>query len=153
MDKDPALEEPLLAYTSSVDPDTMYLHEALQQPDRKQCIEAMKQEGEAQTANGNWEVVPKSTVPEGASILPAMWAMKRKRKIATRKVYKWKAGQNIDGSKQVKGLNYWETYAPVASWPTIRLIFIMSIIKCWHTTQMDSLYTRIAGRRRTQRNC
>jgi hypothetical protein len=59
--------------------------------------------------------------------------MKRKRKIATREVYKWKARLNIDGSKQVKGLNYWEP----ASWPTIRLILIMSIIKGWHTKQID----------------
>jgi hypothetical protein len=91
MDKDPELEQPLLAYAAGTDPATMYLHEAMQQSDRKQFIEAMRQEVEAQTANGNWKVVPKSTVPEDASILPAVWAMKRKRKIATREVYNWKA--------------------------------------------------------------
>jgi hypothetical protein len=133
----PDEESPLLAYAASADPDTMYLHEALKQPDRKQFLEAMVKEVEAQTANGNWKIVRKDEVPEDAAILPAVWAMKRKRKIATREVYKWKARLNIDGSKQVKGLNYWETYAPVASWPTIRLILIMSIVSGWYTKQID----------------
>jgi hypothetical protein len=49
MDKDPDLEQPLLAH----DPDTMYLHEAMKQPDKKKFLEAMRQEVAAQTANGN----------------------------------------------------------------------------------------------------
>ena len=49
------------------------------------------------------------TVSEGATILPAVWAMWRKRQISTGKVYKWKARLNLDGSKQIKGVHYWET--------------------------------------------
>ena len=30
-------------------------------------------------------------VPKNATLLPAMWQMKRKRHIKTREVYKWKA--------------------------------------------------------------
>jgi hypothetical protein len=63
--------------------------------------------------------------------------MRRKRRISTREVYKWKARLNIDGSKQVKGVNYWQTFAPVASWPTIRLILTMVIMKNWPTRQID----------------
>ena len=115
----------------------MYLHEALKGPDRKQFIAAMKEEVDAQSENENWKVVKRSQVPKEATILPAVWAMKRKRRIDTQEVYRWKARLNIDGSKQTKGLNYWETYAPVASWPTIRLILTMSIVKGWHTRQLD----------------
>ena len=128
---------PLLAYAASADPDTMYYHEAMQQPDRKQFVQAMSDEVRSQTNNGNWTICKASDVPKGSTILPAVWAMKRKRRIATREVYKWKARLNIDGSKQIKGLNYWETYAPVASWPTIRLILIMSIVQGWYTRQID----------------
>jgi hypothetical protein len=63
--------------------------------------------------------------------------MRRKRRIDTREVYKWKARLNIDGSKQTKGVNYWETYAPVATWSSIRLILIHTLLNGWCTRQID----------------
>ncbi|KAI2501072.1 hypothetical protein MHU86_13426 [Fragilaria crotonensis] len=63
--------------------------------------------------------------------------MKRKRRIATREVYKWKARLNIDGSKQEEGVNYWETFSPVASWAAIRMVLITTLIHGWHTKQID----------------
>jgi Reverse transcriptase (RNA-dependent DNA polymerase) len=63
--------------------------------------------------------------------------MRRKRQIDTREVYKWKAGLNIDGSKQTKGINSWETYAPVATWPSIRFIMLQTLLQGWHTGQLD----------------
>jgi hypothetical protein len=115
----------------------MYLHEAMKQPDKAQFKQAMKEEVESFDANNNWKLLHRSKVPQGATVLPAVWQMKRKRKIATRQVYKWKARLNLDGSKQIKGVNYWDTYAPVTSWPTVRLILTMAIIRGWHTKQID----------------
>jgi Reverse transcriptase (RNA-dependent DNA polymerase) len=34
-------------------------------------------------------------------------------------------------------VNYWETFAPVVTWISIRLILILSILLCWHTRQID----------------
>jgi hypothetical protein len=130
-------QHPALAFAASNNPDIMYWHEAMRQPDRKQFLQSAKQEIDDQTQNGNWRIIQRDTVPEGATILPAVWAMQRKRCISTGEVYKWKARLNLDGSKQIKGVHYWETYAPVASWPTIRLILTMAIIKNWYTKQID----------------
>ena len=44
---------------------------------------------------------------------------------------------NIHGGQQEHGVNFWETYAPVVSWQTLRLFFILSILKGWHSKQMD----------------
>ena len=63
--------------------------------------------------------------------------MKRKRRIATGEVYKYKARCNIDGSKQIHGLDYDETYSPVAGWPSIRLLLMHAIINKLHTRQID----------------
>jgi hypothetical protein len=115
---------PLTAYAASADPDTMYLHQAMQQPDREQFLKAMQREIADQSNNGNWKIIHRS-------------AMRRKRRISTQEVYKWKARLNIDGSKQQKGINYWETFAPVASWPTIRMMLILATIKGWKTKQID----------------
>jgi hypothetical protein len=128
---------PLLAFTASSDPDTMYLHQALKEPDRVHWMKAMREEVKAHVGKVNWEMVLKSSVPHGVPILPAVWAMRRKRRIATREVYKWKARLNLDGSKQVKGVNYQDTYAPVAGWSMIRIVLMKAILHAWPTKQID----------------
>ncbi len=130
-------EHPMMAYAASSDPDVMYLHEAMQQPDREEFKKAMTKEVKDQEARNNWEVVRREHVPTTATILPAVWAMRRKRRINTQEVYKWKARLNIDGSKQTKGVNFWETYAPVASWLVIRLVLTIAILNGWETRQID----------------
>ena len=129
--------DPLMAYKATSDPDTLYLHEALKQPDRAQFIKAMVDEIDGQQANGNWEIIPRRKVPQGVKVLPAVWSMKRKRRIATREVYRWRARLNVGGHKQQYGVDYWETYSPVVSWPVIRLILALAIIKRWHSKQID----------------
>ena len=115
----------------------MYLHEALKQPDRHKFIKAMHKEVQDHIEKGMWEVYPKIKVPDEATIVPMVWAMKRKRWIATGEPYKWKARLNVDRSKQREGEHFWETYAPVASWPTIRMALIMALLNGWKTKQID----------------
>ena len=116
---------PLLAYASSADPDTMYMHEAMREPDREEFKKAMIKEVKDQTENGNFSIVPRAEVPKGEPTMPAVWQMKRKRDIMTRAVKKWKARLNIDGSKMVKGVHYEESYSPVASWNSIRTMLML----------------------------
>ena len=52
-------------------------------------------------------------------------------------IYKWKVRLNFDGSKQKEGIHYDQTYAPVASWETIRLILAMVLKNGWKTKQLD----------------
>ena len=54
-------------------------------------------------------------VPKNATLLPDVWQMKCKRHIKTRKVYKWKARLNVDGSRMVHKRDYDQTYTPVVS--------------------------------------
>jgi Reverse transcriptase (RNA-dependent DNA polymerase) len=126
-----------LAYAASSNPDVMYLHEALMQPDKAQFIKAMIEEVEGQTRNKNWVLVERGRLPKGARILPCVWAMRRKRRILDGSIYKWKARLNMDGGKQIRGVDYWETYAPVATWTTIRIVLIMAIKEKWCIKQLD----------------
>ena len=130
-------ENPLLSFAASADPDTMYLHQAMKEPDREEFVKAMTKEVEGQLKNGTYSILSRSQVPKNERVLPAVWAMKRKRRIATGEIYKWKARLNLDGSKQIKGQDYWETNSPVANWSSIRLLLIMSIVNKWHTRQID----------------
>jgi Reverse transcriptase (RNA-dependent DNA polymerase)/GAG-pre-integrase domain len=126
-----------MAFAASSDPDIMYLDEALKAPDRAEFIRAMQKEVQAHTSNNNWRIIPRSRVPHGQTVLPAVWAMRRKRNIQTQEVYKWKARLNVHGGKQIKGLNYWETYAPVASWASIRLVMNLAAFLKWEIRQLD----------------
>jgi hypothetical protein len=127
----------LVVYGASSDPDIMYFHEILSAPDKKEFLKAMIKEIEGHNANTNWVVVDRSKLGPNVKVLPAVWAMRRKRDLVTGEVVKWKARLNVDGSKQVYGENYWETYAPVASWASIRLIMCMAARHGWKTKQLD----------------
>ena len=128
---------PLHVLQASADPDTMYYHEAMYEPDRDEFRKAMRSEWHDQHNNGNFSIVSKSHVPQDATILPAVWAMRRKRCIKTRRVKKYKARLNVDGSKMIYGKHYEQTYAPVAAWSTVRLVLTLSLALNWHTTQLD----------------
>ena len=78
-----------------------------------------------------------SKIPKGTKILDAVWAMKRKRDILTNAITKWKARLNVHGGQQEKGVNYEETYSPVAMWTSIRTLLVLSILNKWHTRQVD----------------
>ena len=52
--------------------------------------------------------------------------MRRKRDIKSRAVKKYKARLNVDGSRMIRGVDYDETYSPVATWRTIRLIMTLA---------------------------
>jgi hypothetical protein len=131
-----SLADPI-AFAATSNPDTMYLHQALRAPDRDEFIEAMKQEIKDHESLHHWELVPKSEVPKGTIILPAVWSMKRKRRIDTREVYRWKARLNVHGGTQIKNVHFWETYSPVVKWSSIRLFLTLAVVKGWHTRQVD----------------
>lgn len=126
-----------LVYKASTDPDIMYYHQAMQQPDREQWKKAVERELSDHEKGKHWVAVLISSLPKGTKVLPAVWAMRRKRRIATQEVYKWKARLNIDGGKQEHGIHYWETYAPVVGWPIVRFFLVLSLLKGWKTRQID----------------
>ena len=85
----------------------------------------------------NYEPVPLNEVPAGTRLLDMVWSMWRKRKIKTQEVYKWKARLNVHGGQQVHGVHYWDTYAPVVTWQTVRFFLILSLILGWQSRQLD----------------
>jgi hypothetical protein len=61
----------VFALAASKDPDTMYYHKAMREPDREEFKGAMKKEVEAHTKNEVWELIKKSAVPKGHKIMPS----------------------------------------------------------------------------------
>ena len=114
----------------------MTLAEALKQPDREEFIKATHQELDAHISRKHWKVVPRKYVPTSKTCLPMVWLMKRKR-TPVGDVKKWKARLCAGGHRSVEFVDYWDTYYPVVSQQTIRLIFTMALINKWHIHSID----------------
>jgi hypothetical protein len=127
----------IIAMKAKTDPDTLYLHEARRQPDWDGFSDAMQLEVDQQINLGVYEIVPISTVPKGATILNAVWQLRRKRDVRTGEIKKYKARCNIDGSQMREGEHYEQTYAPVAGWTAIRLLLALVLMHDWQTIQLD----------------
>jgi hypothetical protein len=92
-------------------------------------------------------VVKRSMVPEGVRVLPAVWQLKRKcDSIRTGAIKKYKVRLNIERSRMEKGVHNDKSYAPVASWNSIRLLLAMAATHGgWYTMQPDFCCSLPAG--------
>ncbi len=79
-------EQHLLAYKASTDPDTMYYHQAMKEPDKEKFQAAMEKECSAHYKEGNYKLIKRSKLPEGATLLSSVWQMKRNYLISEREI-------------------------------------------------------------------
>ncbi len=101
-DDDPVTNEhPLVALAASNDPDILTLKQAMQAEDADKFRESMVQEFNDHCNKEHWAFVLRNSLPPGTKVLQSVWAMRRKRRIATGEVYKWKARLNVHGGQQV----------------------------------------------------
>jgi len=119
------------------DPDTMYYHQAMREPDKDEFKKAMVKEVTSQIEEGIYSIIEASELPEGAKVYPAVWQMKRKRHIETQEIKKHKARCNLDGSRMKKGIDFAFSYSAVASWSVIRIVLALAVAMGWKTRQID----------------
>ena len=80
---------PLMAYKATSDTHSMYLHQAMKEPDQANFLTAMLQEVTDQVKNENFTVVKRNQVSKDSTILPCIWQMRQKRDIITQKINKY----------------------------------------------------------------
>ena len=131
-----ALEDPI-AYAASCNPDILYWDQAMKAPDKDKFIEAVGIELDGHEKMSNYKPIPLRDIPKGTKLIDMVWSMRRKRRINTQEVYKWKARLNVHGGQQEHGVHYWDTYAPVVTWQTVRLFLILSLLLGWQSRQLD----------------
>ena len=110
-----------MAFTTTENPDILYWDQAMKAHDRDKFIKA----------------VPLNRVPKGNKLIDMVWSMRRKQRIKTQEVYKWKARPNVHRGQQLHSVHYWDTYAPVVTWQTVRLFLILSLILGWQSCQLE----------------
>ena len=103
--------------------------------------EAMVVEIHQLLKQNTWGSIPRASVPKDKDgkikvVLPGTWAFKLKR-LPDGTPYKYKARYCVRGDKQKAGVDYFETYAPVVQWSTVRLLLTLTLSKGWSTRQVD----------------
>ncbi len=66
---------------------------------REKFKDAMQKECEAHYKEGNYKLIKRDELPEGATLLSSVWQMKRKRKPSTGEISKYKALQYDEPGK------------------------------------------------------
>jgi hypothetical protein len=108
--------------------------QAMNGPDREGYLEAARKELKTLSEDKEaWEVVDRE---EWMKILPSTWAFKCKR-FPDGRVRKFKARFCARGDRQVKGVDFFDTFAPVVNWTSVRLLLILSVILELSTKQVD----------------
>ena len=108
----------------------------LKAPDREKFLEAQAPELEGLQDMEVFEFVKISDLPPKTKLLNAIWSYRRKRR-PDGTLLKYKARLCADGSKQKKGIDYQDSFAPVVGWSTVRLVLIMSALLGLKTRQID----------------
>jgi len=110
--------------------DPVYFHTAVQDP--KWC-HAMNLELQALEHNHTWDI---TSLPPGKKAIGCRWIYRTKFK-SDGSVDKFKARLVAQGYSQQFGIDYDETFAPVAKMTTVRTVLAVAAVKHWHVSQLD----------------
>jgi len=87
---------------------------------------------------GCWEVLPRSSLHQNASVMKSRWTFRyKKNKLGKLNSVSHRSRFVAKGYSQVQGLHYFENYAPVACFITLRLLFALTSIPNFQVLQYD----------------
>jgi hypothetical protein len=125
---------PMLLGAKANSEDNPTWEEAMNRPNRKGYWEACEKKLNTFDSDKNaWDVVDHQP---WMNVLPSTWAFKCKR-FPSGDIRKLKARFCVRGDRQVEGGNYFDTFALVVNWTTVRLMLILSIVLGLSTKQVD----------------
>lgn len=101
----------------------------------------MNMELEALEGNDTWEI---TTFPPNKKAIRSKWLFKTKFK-ADGSIERYKARLVILGCKKVYGIDYENTFAPLAKTATIRALLVVATLNKWIVVQIDVMNTILHG--------
>lgn len=98
-----------------------------------QWRDAMQREIDALEANHTWSLVP---LPSGQRAISSKWVYKIKYN-PDGTIERYKARLVARGYTQIEGVDFHETFAPVAKLVTVRCLLAVAVVRQWHIHQLD----------------
>ena len=93
----------------------------------------MDEERHSLMVNDTWDLVP---LPKGRKLVRCKWVYRTKY-ASDGSVARLKARLVAKGFSQVEGIEYNETFAPIAKMNSIRLVLSLAALHNWEFQQMD----------------
>ena len=135
------LGETYKAISEEVETDPYTYKEAMNDIDAHHWVKAMKSELDSMYSNQVWDLVK---VPNGIKSIGCKWDYKRKRRIDG-KVENFKARLVAKEYTQKKGIDYEETFSPVAILKSIKILLSIAAHFGYEIWQMDVKATFLNG--------
>ena len=132
----------LVAISDDHKDDPLTISDAMKDVDSKAWQQAMNLEMDSMYSNQVWELVD---LPEGVKPIGCKWIYKRKRG-ADGKVETYKARLVAKGYTQKEGIDYEETFSPVAMLKSIRILLSIAAHLDYEIWQMDVKTAFLNGR-------
>ena len=101
----------------------------------------MDEEYRSLMVNDTWDLIP---LPKGRKLVRCKWVYRTKY-ASDGSVERLKRRLVAKGFSQVEGIEYNETFAPVAKINSIRLVLSLEALHNWEVQQMDVKYTFLHG--------
>ncbi|KAK8547551.1 hypothetical protein V6N12_031688 [Hibiscus sabdariffa] len=107
--------------------------EAVSSPDSEKWLEAMRSEMDSMSNNQVWTLVEP---PEGIKPIGCKWVFKKKTDMDGN-VQTYKGQLVAKGFRQIHGIDYDETFSPVAMFKSIRILLAIAAFHDYEIWQMD----------------
>jgi hypothetical protein len=102
-------------------PDVLTHAQMKRQVDASKFVEAQRPEIDGLMDINTFECIPKINLPPRTRYLDLIWTYRRKRR-PDEFLKKYKARLFVNGSRQIQGIDYTESFAPVVQWSTIHMV-------------------------------
>jgi hypothetical protein len=110
--------DPTLYAMEMQNPDVLTHAQMKRQVDANKSVEAQRPEIDGLMDINTFEFIPKIDLPPRTRYIDLIWTYRCKRR-PDGSLKRYKARLCVNGSRQIQGINYMESFAPVVQWSTI----------------------------------
>jgi hypothetical protein len=118
------------------DSDVLTHAQMKRQVDANKFVEAQRPEIDGLMDINTSEFIPNIDLPPPTLYLDLIWTYRRKRRPGG-SLKKYKARLCMNGSRQIQGIDYMESFAPVIQWSTIRMVNTLASMHNLKCKQID----------------
>ena len=111
-------------------------NQMLKENDYADFFQAMLDEISVHEQRNHWTLIERRSLPPGTKTIMGIWSFKRKR-YPDGSLNKHKARLCAHGGQQTWGQDYWDTYAPVVTWASVRLLLIVAKLHKLESKSID----------------